>query len=157
MEVREATLADVSELVRLNDEVQRLHAELYPQIYIYPLEVGKVSRFFDDLINSESASVLVATSETGLCGYLYYEIQLNKLNAFKFPSTRYYIHHVSVEKKSRRNGVATQLFQYLESTAKSVGNTQVMLDTMHLNRHAQQFFESIGFSLLMQKYSKSLT
>lgn len=105
MEVREAKLSDVIELVRLNDEVQHQHAQLYRQIYIYPLEVEKVSRFFEDLISSDSASVLVATSETGLCGYLYYEIQVNEANAFKFPSTRYYIHHVGVEK----NRVASEL------------------------------------------------
>ena len=156
MEIRFATINDLIELARLNDQIQAHHAELYPNTYRYPLDQNEVSTFFKKLINSNDNEVLVAASHESLLGYLFYERQCFLGNVFKFERNRYYIHHIVVDKRNWRTGIGSALFDYLDTIAKKANVHEFALDTMAKNTDAQKFFEHGNFSKNKLTYSRQL-
>ena len=58
LEIRTATLEDVSALVALNEEVQALHVEHRPEEFKV-VDPGVMARWFERLIGDPAARVLV--------------------------------------------------------------------------------------------------
>ncbi|MEZ5551016.1 MAG: GNAT family N-acetyltransferase [Pseudomonadales bacterium] len=156
MNIRIATVTDLNDLVRLNDQIQRQHAEQYPEEFKYPANSKEVAKFFATLIESDTDTVLVASNETGVYAYLYYEIQRIPENTFKYAKSRYYIHHVLVDSSVRRSGTASALFAKVEGRARPEGIAHIALDTWMLNKEAHDFFEWKGFTVTQLLFSKML-
>lgn len=154
MNIRNAINADLPELLRLNDQAQKQHAEQYPEKFKYPANAEEVKEFLKGLIGSDSNEIMVIFSEKRLIGYLWYEIQEKPENAFKNSLKRFYIHHVCVDENSRRCGAATTLFEWTITKAQSVSIDEIGLDTWLLNKEAQSFFEHQGFEQEKIIYSK---
>lgn len=156
MNIRIATNADLVDLARLNDQIQRQHAGQYPDVFKYPANSEKVKEFFARLIEDDANVVLVASDETGVYAYLYYEIQRTPENIFKYSKSRYYIHQVLVDSSVRRSGTASALFEDVEMRARSEGIVHIGLDTWMLNKNAHNFFEREGFMVDRLVFSKTL-
>ncbi len=156
MNIRDATDADLPELLRLNDQVQKQHADQYPEKFKYPAMDQEVEEFFKGILDSDSDKVIVILKEKKLIGYLWYEIQERPENALKNGLKRFYIHHVGVDKGSRRSGAATALFKWIITKAQAASIDEIGLDTWQLNKEAQIFFEHQGFEQEKIIYSKKI-
>ncbi len=156
MDIRNFTIQDMPDLIRLNNQVQQQHAKQYPEKFKCSTDPDKVSEFFKKLINCNSNKILVVSKQQTLLGYLWYEIQDKPENTFTYSIKRIYIHHVSVDRTVRRSGIATKLFNRVIQQAKLVDAIEVGLDTWNLNKDAQSFFEKQGFDAERVVYSKKL-
>lgn len=156
MNIRNATDADLPEILRLNDQVQKQHADQYPGKFKYPTVTQEMEEFFGRILDSDSNKIIVILKEHKLIGYLWYEIQEKPENAFKNGLKRFYIHHVGVDKESRRSGAATSLFEWVVAKAQAASIDEIGLDTWLLNKEAQSFFEHQGFKREKIIYSKNI-
>ena len=152
--IRLAKHSDLDDLIRLNDQIQRQHAEQYPEEFRYPADPNGVRDFFVSLLDSENNTVIVACESDRTVAYLYYELHEIPQNTFKFAKSRYYIHHVLVDESVRRSGTASALFEWVEKDARDNGVPQIALDTWMLNEDAHKFFERKGFQLTQLLFSK---
>lgn len=156
MNIRTATDTDLPELLRLNDQVQKQHADQYPEKFKYPTVSQEIEDFYRGLLNSDSNQIVVILKAQKLVGYLWYERQEKPENAFKNSLRRFYIHHIGVDKDSRRSGAATALFEWIITKAQSESIDEIGLDTWFLNEEAQRFFEHQGFEREKIIYSKKV-
>ncbi len=143
--IKVAKASDLGRIVALNDQVQRQHADAYPDDFLFPTNAEDVSDFFSALLDDESQELLLACVEGDVIAYLWYQIQRRPPNPFTKPISRLFIHHVVVDGKFRRQGVAGHLFERVEREARSRGHAEIALDTWASNTEAQGFFMSQGF------------
>ena len=156
MSIRPATTNDLPDLVRLNDQIQLQHVEQYPSEFKYPVEPHLVSEFFAMLVSSTSNEVIVAFDDENVLGYLWYETQEKAESPFKHAKLRFYIHHVCVDSRVRRGGVASALFDRVEQEARIASIAEIALDTWSMNKEGQDFFARQGFERIRLIYSKKL-
>jgi hypothetical protein len=73
--VRAASAADVDDIVRLNRDVQQLHAELEPSFFKSNFDNEEVAAFFDAKLALPENHIRLADSGEGPNGYVWFEVQ----------------------------------------------------------------------------------
>ncbi|MEM7442537.1 MAG: GNAT family N-acetyltransferase [Pseudomonadota bacterium] len=146
MKIRSATRTDVAALVTLNDDIQRQHAEAYPDDFFYPADPDEVAKFFDGLLGRQDNEILLAEADGGeACAYLWYEVRRSGGNPFKKPINQLFVHHLFVVREWRRRGVGRSLLEHVRSIAQAEGTAEIALDTWAANASALSFFADEGF------------
>ncbi len=143
--VRLATAADITALVRLNAEVQALHADLAPEQFLRVAPHAAVAAFFAKLIAKDGNEIGLYPAADEPLGYIWLEFQSGDETEFKKPWRRLYIHHLSVTKSARGQGVATALMKWAESRAHEMGVELLALDHWAANPDAAAFYDKLGF------------
>jgi ribosomal protein S18 acetylase RimI-like enzyme len=146
MEILKATLEHAGEIALLNDAVQKIHTEHYPEVFKYPTDATETGRFFRDRISDDDSFIFIARISGQAVGYVWCTIQQRHENVFKYGQERIYIHQLSVEPEFRRKGVGRKLMHAVESVARENGISRFALDSWEFNKEAHAFFEQLGFS-----------
>ena len=157
MPVRVASAADLSALVRLNREVQQLHAELQPTYFKSNTSDEEVGTFFAAKLALSEHHFRLSEDENGPNGYIWFEMQERSGTPFTLPRRHFYIHHLAVQYTSRRLGVASALLSHAESEARAAGLKSIALDVWAANELALSFFVARGFAPCNLVLAKSLT
>lgn len=71
MNIRRATLDDVGLLVRLNEDVQRIHAEAYPHLFKQPDYLAVAADFETRILGNAQGQVYIAEVDSEAVGYIY--------------------------------------------------------------------------------------
>ncbi|MDH3662041.1 MAG: GNAT family N-acetyltransferase [Alphaproteobacteria bacterium] len=100
--IQNAAVSDLDRIVALNDQVQRQHADAYPNDFVFPINPTEVSDFFAALLDDGSQALLLALADGDAIGYLWYQIQHRPPNPFTRSISRTFIHHVVVDQRFRR-------------------------------------------------------
>jgi ribosomal protein S18 acetylase RimI-like enzyme len=143
--IRPATLTDVSALVRLNAEVQGMHAAQYPELFVPVADESAVAAFFADVMAKDCNEIGLYAAAGEPLGYIWIELQHRDATAFTKPWSRGYVHHLSVAEAARRQGVATALMQWAEARAHEMGVEMLALDHWAANPAAAAFYDQLGF------------
>ena len=146
MEILKAKLEHVSEIVLLNDAVQKMHAEHHHEVFKYPTDAVEMERFFRDIISGGENFIFLARISDQAVGYVWGTIQRRPENVFKYGQERMYIHQLSVEPECRRKGVGRRLMYALDSVARENGISKFVLDSWEFNKESHIFFEQLGYS-----------
>jgi ribosomal protein S18 acetylase RimI-like enzyme len=146
MEILQAKPEHAGEIARLNDAVQKLHAEHHPDVFKYPTHAAETEKFFRETMSADDNFIFVATIAGHAVGYVWCTIELKQENVFKYGQRRVYIHQLSVEPQCRRQGVGRELMHAVESLARRHGIGRCALDSWAFNKEAHAFFEQLGFS-----------
>jgi ribosomal protein S18 acetylase RimI-like enzyme len=155
--VRAASAADVDDIVRLNRDVQQLHAELEPSFFKSNFDNEEVAAFFDAKLALPENHIRLADSGEGPNGYVWFEVQDRPETPLTLARKRIYIHHLSVQAGARRRGIASALLRQVEAEALTGGITNIALDTWAANGSARSFFEACDFTLFNLSLRKQLT
>jgi ribosomal protein S18 acetylase RimI-like enzyme len=147
MFIKQATQTEVSELVMLNDYVQKIHADAHPDLFKYPTDEAELTTFFDSIVSKPDHYCYIAYLDDQPVGYLWAAVQDRQENPFKFANRRVYINHVAVHDQYRRHHVRQALFARAGELAKTIGITKIALDVWAFNDTAQTFFKKQGFSV----------
>ena len=155
--VRTASVADIDAIVRLNRDVQQLHAELEPSFFKSNIDNEQVAAFFAAKLALPENHIRLADDEDGPSGYTWFEVQERPETPLTLARKRIYIHHLSVQPAARRHGVASALLRQVEAEARVGGITIIALDTWAANGPARGFFAACGFAPFNLMLRKELT
>jgi ribosomal protein S18 acetylase RimI-like enzyme len=154
--VRIATAADLDILAQLNQVVQKVHAELYPDDFRTTVDAEGLKA----LLTPRLANVIIAEVDDKPAGYIWFEMQTRPASPFSPARQRLYIHHLSVSPDAQRRGVAGALMAHAEAFAESEQLTEIALSHWAANTGAQQFFAAQGYApyqLLLRKQLSELS
>lgn len=154
--VRAASAADINDIVRLNRDVQRLHAELEPSFFKSNFDNSEVAAFFTAKLALSENQIRLAEIGDDPNGYAWFEVQNRPETPLTLARQRIYIHHLSVQAKARRRGVASALLTQIEAEAHVIGVRDIALDAWATNRSARSFFEARGFTPFNLSFGKRL-
>jgi ribosomal protein S18 acetylase RimI-like enzyme len=155
--MRIASGADIDAIVRLNRDVQQLHAELEPSFFKSNTDDKEIVAFFAAKLALPENHIRLANDGDGPNGYVWFEVQERPETPLTLARKRIYIHHLSVQARARRRGIASALLKQVESEALAGGIASIALDTWAANGSARSFFEACGFTPFNLTLGKRLT
>ncbi len=140
--VRIASTADLDILVDLNQIVQTVHVDLYPDDFLVNVDADGLKA----LLAPRLANVAIAEIDGAPCGYIWFEVQTRPANPFSPALRRLFVHHLSVSHDTRRRGVASALMAHAEACAEGEDIDEIALSHWATNAGAQKFFAAQGYA-----------
>lgn len=144
MELRKTN--DPKLIATLNEPVQNLHHELYPDMF-KPYEFQAVHDYFNNVVSKENHHFIVCEENEVALGYVWFEEVVREETAFSSSKHYIYIHQISVNEASRGKGVGKLLFTPIMELAKEKHIKRIGLDYWVRNSSAKQIYEKLGFEL----------
>lgn len=144
--VRPATQDDVEDIVRLNREVQALHAEHDPGMFRADADPSEMAEFFATKLDLPGNELGIVGRRGKPLGYVWFEHQVIPGSTFMHPVSRLFIYHVAVTAAARRGGVGRRLMEWVEDRAKALGVGLIRLAYTPANEGAAIFYEQLGYT-----------
>ena len=145
MKIRQATASDSLLLSRLCMDVQRLHAEHHPDVFVMPQSEDFATTFFEEMLTDSTVRIFIAEEEGEAVGYIFFKLMERSPNPFTFAARWLHVDQISVRPGARRHGVGLALMQQAERLAKEWDVRRIQLDSWDFNIHAHLFFERLGY------------
>jgi ribosomal protein S18 acetylase RimI-like enzyme len=142
--IRNAVDTDLDALIRLNAQVQRVHAQVCPADFKSLTDEAEVRDFLASTMRQRDHTILVADLDGAVVGYAWIEIQDRPQTPFTWAKKRVFLHHICVDSGHQRLGVGSALITRVEEQALAAGIGEIALDMWPLNDTAQAFFKSCG-------------
>lgn len=153
MEIIESKKFDL--IASLVEEVQNLHANLFPSVY-KPFELEKIREMMEQLLSDEKCRVFVAQEEGVIIGYIMVLIKEVPENAFHFAYKLLHIDQIAVSSNHQKTGVGSILMDKVEELAKELAIGRIELDHLYVNDTAAKFFKGKGFNPYREKLFKTI-
>lgn len=153
--VRPAQPSDEEALGRYGAALMRQHHAADPRRFIqveHP-EAG-YGRFLVSRLGHPESVVLVAEEDGRVVGYVFAALEGTSWMDLRGPCG--YVHDVYVDASARRRGAGLALMRAAVAWIRDKGRTQVVLETMTGNAHAQQLFRVLGFRPTMLEMTLDL-
>ena len=145
--IRLATIEDFDRINELREQVNALHVAGRPDHF----KAGwneELQNHAKDMIASENADILVAERNGVICGFACVDYIDLPENPYRFARKFYRVSEFGVDKAFRRQGVATELVEFMKQHAKEKGFPQIELDVWEFNEEAREFYEAVGFECI---------
>ena len=150
MKIRKATVSDASVLVALNQSVQNMHADAFPERFRRDAPKETVERAFGAMIQAPSSYWLVAEEDEPIA-FLNAEFREREESWCLVSHRVCYLAGIVVEPRFRRRGIARALVSELKREADARGVTCIELDVWAFNEQARQMFTCMGFRGIMER------
>jgi len=140
-------IAEKKDLARINDlrkQVNTIHCEGRPDIFRTGF-CNELRDFVYDTWEFDNSDVIAVVRDDVICGFACVEYITLPLSAVTRKRSFYHISEFGVDEEYRRQGVATELFEFIKKHAKSKGLDRIELDVWEFNDTALRFYESLGF------------
>lgn len=144
MTIRKAQTADIPRIMDLLHQVNDVHAEGRPDLFIKghtkytPAQVA-------DIIAAPLTPVFVyIDGEAGLLGYCFCIIQDHTAEKHLAPVKTLYIDDLCVDAAARGRHIGSALYEYVKAYAREAGFHNITLNVWAENRSAISFYESLG-------------
>jgi len=154
MKIRKATVFDAPALVALNQGVQNMHADAFPERFRRDVPAKSVEDVFSAMIQSPSSFWLVAEEDQPIA-FLSAEFRERDETWCLVPHRFCYLSGIVVAPRFRRRGIARTLLGELEREAKTRGVPSIDLDVWLFNEEARQVFTRLGFRGIMERMTLS--
>jgi diamine N-acetyltransferase len=143
--VRQAALADVAALSQLNAEVQALHVDARPDIFV-PVSPSALAEWFHGMLDRPACRAWLAEVDGIPAGYLLAEIHDRPATPFSMRRRWCEIDQLGVAEEMRGRGVARALVQASVSWARELGVGSIATQCWAFNAEAQAAFAHLGFA-----------
>ena len=144
MDIRKATEGDIREIMRLLVQVNDIHAEGRPDIFIKGLTKYD-EKGLTEIINNPQTPVFAAIKEDGsMAGYCFCVVEDHSGFVNLKPIKTLYIDDLCVDEAMRGQHVGQRLFDYVKEYAKKDGFYNVTLNVWTCNPGAHKFYEALG-------------
>ena len=142
--VRYANREDLARVNELRRQVNDLHVEGRPDIF--KPGFGQVLQdFIYAVYEDETKDVIVAEREGVICGFACVHY-VDKPESPYMRGRRFYdVDEFCVDAAWRRQGVATELIDFIRQEARTKGFDRVELNMWEFNEDARLFYEAVGF------------
>ncbi|MDD6395703.1 MAG: GNAT family N-acetyltransferase [Firmicutes bacterium] len=144
MMIRLAEKADLPSINQLRLQVHELHAGGRPDIF-QPQFNAELTDHIYDIYDDENSEIIAAEIDGKICGFAVVEFIEKPESPYSLARNFLRVVEFGVDKSCRRQGVGTQLFDYIKSFAAEKNLDTVELDMWEFNEGALKFYESVGF------------
>lgn len=143
--IRQANEKDIRGLAKLLYEVQKVHSEARPDLFI-----PGVRKYTDDelkgILRDESKPVFVADVNGEVAGYAFCILSRPDSHTLQ-PIKNLYIDDLCVDEKFRGRHIGTELYGHVLKYAKEMDCYHVTLNVWADNKNAVKFYEDIGLHI----------
>lgn len=142
--VRYAIKEELERVNELRKIVNEVHCHGRPDIF-----KGGFCKELQELIytlwESENSDVIVVIREGEICGFACVNYIEKTESPYNLARRFYHINEFGVDEKYRRQGVGTELFDFIKKESTDKKFDKVELDMWEFNDSALNFYESVGF------------
>ncbi len=142
--VRYAKREDLPRVNELRRQVNDLHVEGRPDVF-KPGFNQMMQDFLYTIFESDNMDVIVAERENVICGFACVQYVRKPESPYSFARHFYDVDEFCVDGAFRRQGIATELIDFIKQEAKVKGFDRVELNMWEFNDGARAFYESVGF------------
>lgn len=144
MEIRRAEEKDIKEIMRLLVQVNDIHAEGRPDIFIKGL-----TKYDEDglkaILRDDRTPVFAAINDDGsMVGYCFCVVEDHSEYVNIRPIKTLYIDDLCVDENMRGKHIGQHIFKYVKKYAKENGFYNVTLNVWTCNPGAHRFYEGLG-------------
>ena len=143
MEIRFAMEQDVGGIIKLLQQVGRVHHEGRPDIFRTNAQKYGASEVLA-MLNSSRSPIFVAVEAGSVLGYGFCQIKTYKDDPVITDHTELYIDDLCVDENARGKGIGTAIYQEICRYAKQRRCYSVTLNVWSCNESAMKFYESLG-------------
>ena len=145
MEIRKARVEDIERIAQLLHQVNDVHADGRPDLFIHGKRKYNDNELVD-IITNEKMLIYVAEEDTVL-GYAFCIIEETKGENLH-PMKSLYIDDLCVDENCRSKGIGTALYQHVVKEARQLNCQRITLNVWCLNENAMKFYNKIGLQPL---------
>lgn len=142
--VRYATREELKRVNELRKIVNEVHCNGRPDIFKGGF-CKELEEFIYTLWEANNSDVIVVIRDEKICGYACVDYVDKPESPYNLARRFYHINEFGVDEKYRRQGVATELFNFIKKEASSRDFDKIELDMWEFNESALKFYESVGF------------
>lgn len=145
--VRKALLSELDRVNELREQVNALHVNGRPDHF----RTGwnkELQNHAKEMIEAEDKDVLVVERNGIICGFACVDYIDLPENPYRFARQFYRVSEFGVDKAFQRQGVATELVEFMKQDAKEKGFKQIELDVWEFNEEARAFYKAVGFECI---------
>ena len=155
--VRAATEADFEQLCDLFAELDDLHREARPDLFVKPEGLPRERTYVARLIAGPESTILVASARDSRCLYGFATLIVRSLPANPVRPERRLVEidNFSVRKSARRCGIGRALIEHADRWAARRGFSSVELAVHEFNTGAIEFYQATGFSTSLRRMIRS--
>lgn len=140
-------LAKENELERINElrrQVNQLHVKGRPETFKpgFPAELREYIRA---VWNDPEQDIAVAEREGVICGFAVLHHINRPQTPYMFERDYLDIDEFCVDERFRRQGVASEMIEFIKGFAKGKGYNRIELNMWEFNKDALAFYEAAGF------------
>lgn len=139
--------AKEEELERINEirkMVNDVHVDGRPDIFKGGFEEN-LRDYIYEIWKAENKDIIVAERDGVICGFACIQIVDKPENPFMNARRYLDVDEFGVDEKFRRQGVATEMIEFIREDAGKRGINRVELNMWEFNEGALAFYESVGF------------
>ena len=133
--VREATEQDYEGLSAILAEVDAMHSEALPHIFVTPEEPARSKEYFSDTITDENTALFIAEKDGQVSGLISIHIRESVSIPIMVKRRYAYIDNIAVAKEFRG------------STIGKEGVSELELNVWDFNQEAITFFQRLGYTM----------
>lgn len=144
MGIRRAKVSDYDGVMKLLTQVNNLHVEMRPDIFVANA-VKYDEKRFAEMVKDDDAPIFVAVDDTDkVLGHLFCIVRdYKKMPVFKdFKS--FFIDDLCVDESTRGMGIGKALYEFALDYARKLGCYDVTLNVWDGNKSARAFYEKMG-------------
>lgn len=155
MEIEKAQIEHIDELILLNDEVQKIHLNLFPSFF-KSTDKNELKEFFAKWLTQNDVKGFVALEDKKIIGYLFCRIV--RREPYPFSKERHYIYidQICISESKRMSGIGKALIQHVKELAKKLNIKRIELDYWTENAEAGKAFRAMGFNTYNEKMALDL-
>jgi len=153
MQFREAKKEDLSQVVEIMEQIQRLHEECRPEVFKSKTR-NQIEKEAIELIENEKEYVIVAVKDDRVYGILMCNLKEVKNHRNLKDSKSLWIDDLGVNEKYRKLGIGKELMKEAENLSKRLGCKTITLNCWSFNETALRFYEKQGMKnqrIIMEK------
>ena len=148
MRIRDAEVKDVENLYELLRQVQQLHADGRPDIFISGTNKYSMPVIREILENPKTPVYVAVDQDDRAIGYAFCAIKEEKGSENLREIKTFYLEDLCVGENSRGKGLGTALYNHVLLKAKEFGCYHLTLNVWHLNESAVKFYKKLGMKPL---------
>ena len=152
--IRAATLADYGGMCALLSEVDELHRLGLPWMFQKPSAEPRSRDFFEQLLDSEGSTVLVAEAGPVLVGVATALLRPAPDFAVFINQSWGVLDNIAIVQSWRRRGVGSALIRDAERWVQARGATWIELGVYEFNAGARAFYQALGYLPVLTKLRK---
>ena len=144
--IRQATAADVPQLMRLLHQVDMVHHRLRPDLF-KPETTKYSEQELAALLGDDTKPVFVYEEDGEVVGHAFCQISNVKNDRLLVDGKTMYIDDICVDEQARGKHIGKALFEHVRHYAQSVGCRAITLNVWEGNDTAMHFYQNMGMQV----------